>query len=120
MGTIAGIHGVRCITAWHQMWIDYDGLVYPCHSHNGYSLGQAACGIADIWNNNRYRALRRTDGREKVLPCYLCGMLFERDGDNPVPYDSENSLSASTANRTGTGVRWSNLSRLFDHTGKED
>lgn len=120
IGTIAGIHGVRCTTAWHQMWIDYDGLVYPCHSHNGYSLGQAACGIADIWNNNRYRALRRTDGREKVLPCYLCGMLFERDGDNPVPYDSENFLSASTANRTGTGVRWSNRSRLFDHTGKED
>ena len=118
-GSQIGIHSVRCTTAWHQMWIDYDGLTYPCHSHGGYSLGHASLGVANIWNNGRYLAIRRTDGRHVGLPCYLCGMLYERDGDNPVPYDSENFLSSNSGNRTGSGVRWSNRSRLFDSTVKK-
>ena len=118
-GAQTGLRDVRCTTAWHQMWVDYNGFAYPCHSHGGYSLGNTEVGIANLWNNEKYLAIRRTDGKQKGLPCYLCGMLFERDGDIPVPYDTDNFHSSHSGNRIGAGVRWSNRSRLFDSTERK-
>ncbi len=112
------VERVRCTTAWYQAWVDYDGMVYPCHSHEGYSVGNINETVRHIWNSDRYHRIRKASSEYvRGTPCHLCGMLYSQKMENTkAPYDRDNFLSTNSLDRCGDGVRWSNRSRLFDKT----
>ena len=113
----APLERVKCPTAWSQMWIDHDGAVRTCHSHNGYEIGNANDGIAKLWNGAGYQHIRKASVEDiRDTPCWRCGMLYRQKGnDSLAPYDKNNFLCNPAAKENDNEIKWSNRTRLF-HT----
>lgn len=112
---------INCLNPWYQTWIDYDGNIYPCHSHSGLSCGNISNGIASTWNGDQYRRLRNYVMINKPGSiCHNCGMQYQQcDNSSLAPYDGENFLSCHASSPIiDDTIRWSARTRLFDIKGR--
>jgi MoaA/NifB/PqqE/SkfB family radical SAM enzyme len=116
-----GLEPVRCHLPWHEAWIDLDGAVLPCHSHEGQLAGRLPDRpFSEVWNGEHYRRIRRGLAHNcPVGACAGCGMNWERRSpDGAVPYDPRSFLSPEArANASETkpdaAIRWSGRMRQF-------
>lgn len=117
-GSEAELRAVVCHLPWHECWIDLDGSVLPCHSHQGQTAGNLlSAPFVDAWNGPLYRSIR--GGFQAEQPhgaCEGCGMNCERlSQDSAVPYDVEAFLSPQArASRPPSPLRWSARMRPYD------
>jgi radical SAM protein with 4Fe4S-binding SPASM domain len=109
----------KCHLPWHESWIDYNGKIYACHSHQGVSVGDITeQTFEDVWNSKLYEKVRKNLNTNKDASslCHNCGMNFMKDYEHQaVPYDHESFLS--THNNSISGIRWSQRMRPFDIKG---
>ncbi|WP_048153021.1 radical SAM protein [Methanolacinia paynteri] len=108
---------VNCKNPWYQTWIDYNGDLYPCHSHRGFSCGNIGKGFSSVWNGHYYRQLRRSIINNKSGSiCHNCGMQYSQSNDQSfAPYDRKNFFSNNASNpKIDDQIRWSARTRLFD------
>jgi radical SAM protein with 4Fe4S-binding SPASM domain len=114
-GEIQDLIRQKCRLPWGECWIDSDGEVYPCHSHNSISLGN--CLFSDflsIWNSDYNKKLRKSlvDGSMETI-CTKCGMNFIKyDENQAVPYDKSGYLHG-LSDYIADSVKWSNRSKQF-------
>ena len=106
-----------CHLPWHETWVDVDGSVLVCHSHEGRIAGELAR-FSEAWNGPLYREIRSGFAAGKLVgACNGCGMTWERASrGSAVPYDRESFQSAGAP--TETAVRWSGRMRQFDLKGR--
>ncbi|MCA9493348.1 MAG: radical SAM protein [Myxococcales bacterium] len=121
-GTVEDVSESVCHLPWHEVWVDLDGAVLPCHSHGGDTAGNLLTApFADAWNGPLYRRIREGFARRApTWSCDGCGMNCGKPAEHaPVPYDPEAFLSpAGRAGRPRSAVRWSGRMRQFDLTGR--
>jgi radical SAM protein with 4Fe4S-binding SPASM domain len=106
----------KCRLPWAECFIDSDGAVYPCHTHNFISLGNIFIDdISSVWNSDYTVRLRKyltgTCTDTEVI-CNNCGMNFLKyDENQPVPYNKSDFLySTSVENEP---VKWSKRNKQF-------
>jgi len=112
-----------CHLPWHEAWIDYDGKVYSCHSHNGQNAGNIfEKDFSLIWNSDLYKNMRLAFLNNKPRgSCYNCGMNFRKKEEHqPVTYDTQSFLSSKHPNQKQPleNIKWSNRMRPFDLSGR--
>lgn len=104
----------KCRFPWSECWIDSDGNVYPCHTHNNRILGNIyTSDIESIWNSNQTTKLRKSlIDNDKECICTNCGMNYIKyDENQPVPYDTDAYLFKKNLDTNAT--RWSSRNRQF-------
>lgn len=84
-----------CDHPWQRLVINWDGQVAPCcyDQHGAYELGNAAAGIAAVWNGERMRAFRRASrSPEPPVICRSCSgglwgapRMGRVEGEDPSP-----------------------------------
>jgi MoaA/NifB/PqqE/SkfB family radical SAM enzyme len=120
-----GLVPAVCHLPWHEVWVDVDGAVLPCHSHGGDTAGNVLdARFTALWNGPLYRRIRRAYARGRPdWNCTDCGMNCQRSSDRgAVPYDKHNFLSE--ASRSGFApadrsvIRWSGRMKQFDLVGR--
>lgn len=124
VGSTGDVASSVCHLPWHEVWIDLDGAVLPCHSHGGDVAGNILDGPFDrAWNGPLYQRIRsgfRADA--PTWNCDGCGMNCQKPEEHaPVPYDRESFLSPE--GRRGlpaSPVRWSGRMRQFELRGRRD
>jgi len=103
----------KCRLPWSECWVDYNGKIFPCHSHDNINYGNICSeNFRAIWNSNDAKNLRKSlvDPSIKSI-CTNCGMNFiKHDENQPVPYDKSGYLYSSN---TESNVRWSSRSKQF-------
>ena len=104
----------RCRLPWSECFIDYDGSVYPCHTHNHISYGNIFSQDASIvWNSSYAKSLRNAliSGNIEDTICYNCGNNYVRiDRQAGVPYNKDDYLF----NKTGdTNINWGKRCKQF-------
>ena len=116
-GTPADLMARTCFLPWHESWVDVDGSVLLCHSHEGRAAGSLS-DFAAAWNGDLYRRVRRgLAGRCPVGACDGCGMNFAKHTEHqPVPYDR----AGFTAGAGASAVRWSGRMRQFELSGRRE
>ena len=86
----------KCRLPWAECFIDYDGNVYPCHTHNHKSFGNIYTEKAEsVWNSAYALELRKAliTQRIKHTICFNCGNNYIReDRALPVPYNKDDYL----------------------------
>jgi len=74
----------KCLHPWTSASINEKGEVYPCCQSNLLMGDLKTSSFAEIWNNRRYRKLRRTVNSDNPLPdcrqCVLRGESFTSVG----------------------------------------
>lgn len=105
-----------CPLPWHESFVDVDGAVVLCHSHEGRVAGRLDR-FPEAWNGPHLRAVRRAFGAgQPAGSCAGCGMTYSRGrGNGAVPYDMGSFQSTGAA---GPGIRWSGRMRPFDLTDR--
>lgn len=121
-GSDAQLRRVVCHLPWHEAWIDLDGAVLPCHSHQGQAAGNILrAPFLECWNGPLYQQIRAGLGADRPFgACDGCGMNCERltEGSG-VPYDVEAFLSPEgRAGKATSAIRWSGRMRPFDLGGR--
>jgi len=104
----------KCRLPWAECWIDSDGKVYPCHSHNYSALGNIyGTDFYSIWNSEYTKVIRKSLLNNNIESiCNNCGMNFLKyDENQPVPYDKDGYLY--NIDRETKQVRWSSRSKQF-------
>ncbi|MFW6164045.1 MAG: radical SAM/SPASM domain-containing protein [Planctomycetota bacterium] len=65
-----------CTAPWRTLTVLADGAIVPCcrDPRGKYTMGNVAAGVLAVWNNDRYRAFRRSliERREKMPICNVC------------------------------------------------
>ncbi len=105
-----------CFLPWHETWIDLDGSIRLCHSHQGRTAGTLEV-FRSAWNGPLYRRVRAgfASGKPEGA-CRGCGMNFDKPAEHvPVPYDPASFLNHDVPNPAP--VRWSGRMRPFDLHG---
>lgn len=86
----------KCRLPWAECFIDYNGAVYPCHTHNHIALGNIFTQTAsDVWNSQYTISLREKliSNNLKGCICHNCGNNYIRtDLKQPVPYNKNDYL----------------------------
>jgi radical SAM protein with 4Fe4S-binding SPASM domain len=113
-GEICNLICQKCRLPWSECWIDSDGEVYPCHSHNNIALGNIySIDFSSIWDGDYAKKLRKSliDDNIKTI-CTKCGMNFIKYNENQaVPYDKQGYLH--NLGEVVDSVRWSRRSKQF-------
>lgn len=104
----------KCRLPWAECFIDYDGSVYPCHSHDYKPLGNILKDNAEsVWNSNYAKDLRISliTGNTENMICSNCGNNYVRvDWELPVPYNKDDYLF----NKTGdSNINWGKRHKQF-------
>jgi len=106
----------KCRLLWAECFIDSDGAVFPCHTHNFIPLGNIfANSVSSIWNSD-YAVKLRKSLTGKVLCndviCRNCGMNYMKyDENQPVPYNKSDFLYGTSAENEP--VKWSKRNKQF-------
>ncbi len=106
---------IPCTLPWSQSWIDVDGAVYLCHSHNGESAGNIQKNkFIEIWNSQLYQKVRNGFRNNKLVwYCKNCGTnYYKQDFNQQVPYDICNFRSGTY--NYNVPIRWSGRMKQFD------
>jgi pyrroloquinoline quinone biosynthesis protein E len=113
-GTTQDLISQKCRLPWGECWIDSNGEVYPCHSHNHISYGNVySADFQSVWNSGYAKELRMShiDANIKTI-CGNCGMNFVKHDENQaVPYDKSGYLH--NFNGAAGSVKWSSRSKQF-------
>ena len=106
-----------CFLPWHESWVDVDGSVLLCHSHEGQVLGSLDA-FERAWNGPALQRVRRgLAERQPVGACAQCGMCWERERpDGRVPMDRDSFLGDAGSE----GIRWSGRMRQFGLSGRRE
>lgn len=105
-----------CAHPWTSVSIDEKGQVFPCCQSNLLMGDLRTSSFEEIWNNRRYRKLRRTVNTAKALPdcrqCVLRGASFTSvDCDEPAFFLRNLELTTWTS-----GTWHARLREWFAHT----
>jgi radical SAM protein with 4Fe4S-binding SPASM domain len=106
----------KCRLLWAECFIDSDGSVYPCHTHNFMPLGNIFNeSVSSIWNSDYTVKLRTAltgNAFNTDVICKNCGMNFLKHNENQsVPYNKSDFLyNASVGNEP---VKWSKRNKQF-------
>lgn len=116
-GSVDDLIARACFLPWHESWVDVDGTVLLCHSHEGQAAGLLD-DFSAAWNGDLYQSVRR--GLAKRCPvgsCDGCGMTFAKRAEHqPVPYDP----SGFAGGGADAPVRWSGRMRQFELAGRRE
>ena len=115
------LHPNVCHLPWHEAWIDLDGSILACHSHQGDVAGNILHEPFEAaWNGPFYQRLRQgwAEGRPGGS-CAGCGMAWTKSAEHvPSPLDPESFLSPAARGDEQSPVRWSARMRPFDLAGR--
>lgn len=104
----------KCRLPWAECFIDYDGMVYPCHSHNNRTLGDIFnCSEYDVWNSSYAQSIRKVllSGNQKNTICDNCGNNYVRlNIAQSVPYNKDDYLFYKTGDKK---IHWGNRYKQF-------
>lgn len=104
----------KCRLPWAECFIDYDGAVYPCHSHSFIALGDIFSDSGEKVLNSEYaQSIREglvSDNLRNTI-CENCGNNYIRlNNEQTVPYNRDDYLF----NKTGEqGLHWGNRYKPF-------
>lgn len=97
----------KCRLPWAECFIDFDGNVYPCHSHNKIAYGNIFTNDAeDVWNSEYAQYMRSSlaIGMTDDTICFNCGNNFIReDRTLSVPYNMDDYLFCKTGDKN---INW--------------
>jgi radical SAM protein with 4Fe4S-binding SPASM domain len=113
-GATMNLISQKCRLPWSECFIDFDGEVYPCHSHNYKSCGNIFKEkLSDLWNSSYAMEIRRSLTTNSIdTICKNCGMNYLKyDENQQVPYNKEGYLY--NADKETNPVRWSSRSKQF-------
>lgn len=104
----------KCRLPWAECFIDYDGCVYPCHTHNHLPYGNIFTqDMRDVWCSDYAMSLRKGlvyDNIENSI-CNKCGNLFVRtDRNQGVPYNMDDYLFVKTGDNN---INWGKRCKQF-------
>ena len=104
----------KCRLPWAECFIDYDGEVYPCHSHNYIPLGNIFSQSAeDVWNSSYTQSLRNAlvSGNCAGTICNNCGNNYVRTNiEQAVPYNKDDYLFRKTGDKN---INWGKRCKQF-------
>ncbi len=104
----------KCRLPWAECFIDYDGIIYPCHTHNHLGFGNILNKDANsVWNDHYAESLRRAlmMGKTENTICYNCGNNFLRiNRELTVPYNKDDFLYDKTGD---TNINWGKRCKQF-------
>ncbi|MDR2757269.1 MAG: radical SAM protein, partial [Planctomycetaceae bacterium] len=111
-----GLISQKCRLPWTECFIDSDGAVYPCHTHNFISLGNIFIDdISSVWNSDYTAMLRKClTGKcaDTEVICNNCGMNFlKHDENQPIPYNKSDFLYGTSVENGH--VKWSKRNKQF-------
>ncbi|MBP8073564.1 MAG: radical SAM protein [Bacteroidia bacterium] len=113
-GTPPDLIQQACRLLWTECWIDVDGSIFPCHSHQNLSYGKIQHEpFLQSWNAAPFLSLRQAQicGSPRGI-CKGCGMNYlKKDENQPVPIDRNNYLSGP---KQDVDMRWSSRSKQFE------
>ena len=117
-GDPASLSPRTCFLPWHETWVDFDGTVLTCHSHEGQAAGTVQ-DFAAAWNGPLYQQVRA--GLSVGCPvgaCSGCGMNYAKSAEHvPVPFDP---ASFRGAKNDSAPIRWSGRMLQFDLGGRRE
>lgn len=104
----------KCKLPWSECFIDYDGEVYPCHTHSHIALGNIFLQSAhDVWNSpyaKKIRAALCSDNLSGTI-CDNCGSNYVRtDISQAVPYNLDDYLFKKTGDKN---INWGKRCKQF-------
>lgn len=104
----------KCRLPWTECFIDYDGSVYPCHSHNHIAYGNIFSETAnDVWNSEYAKKLRSaliTNCTDQTI-CHNCGNNYVRTNrEQAVPYNKDDFLHQKNGD---TNINWGKRCKQF-------
>ncbi|MCR5124281.1 MAG: radical SAM protein [Treponema sp.] len=104
----------KCRLPWAECFIDFDGEVYPCHTHNHKSYGNIFESDSEsVWSSPYAIELRNAlvTGKTENTICFNCGNNFVRvDKNAAVPFNKDDYLF----NKTGsTNINWGKRCKQF-------
>lgn len=104
----------KCRLPWAECFIDYDGAVYPCHSHNCKALGNIYSDSSiNIWNSEYARSIREglVSSNLQNTICEKCGNNYIRmNNEQTVPYNRDDYLFNKTGDQS---IHWGNRYKQF-------
>lgn len=104
----------ECRLPWAECFIDYDGSVYPCHTHNHLAYGNIFSQTAeDVWNSEYAQYLRNAllTGESENTICSNCGNNYIRtDRKQPVPYNKDDFLFRKSGDKN---LNWGKRCKQF-------
>lgn len=104
----------KCRLPWAESFIDYDGSVYPCHSHNHIALGNIFTQTAEeVWNSEYAQFLRNglINKKTENTICFNCGNNFIRiNREAAVPYNKDDFLFKKTGDKN---LNWGKRCKQF-------
>jgi radical SAM protein with 4Fe4S-binding SPASM domain len=106
----------KCRLLWAECFIDSNGVVYPCHTHNFIPLGNIFTdSVSAVWNSNYAVKLRQTLTGKTIdtnAICQNCGMNYLKyDENQPVPYNKSDFLYGTPTE--AEPVKWSKRNKQF-------
>jgi radical SAM protein with 4Fe4S-binding SPASM domain len=113
-GKIQNLICQKCRLPWTECWIDLDGEIYSCHSHDNISLGNIySSDFQSIWNSDYAKRLRKSLINENIKTiCTKCGMNYIKyDENQAVPYNESGYLH--NFSEEPNSIRWSSRSKQF-------
>jgi len=102
----------KCRLLWAECWIDADGKILPCHSHQNKEYGHISnLDFMQNWNSDIYKTLRNFQNQKNPIDiCKNCGMNYLKYDENQnVPLDINNFMNKPTKDK----ILWSNRSKQF-------
>jgi radical SAM protein with 4Fe4S-binding SPASM domain len=102
----------KCRLLWTECWIDVDGKVLPCHSHQNKEYGHISnVDFMQNWNSEFYQTLRDFQNKKNPIDiCENCGMNYLKyDENQTVSLDINNFMNKPTKDK----ILWSNRSKQF-------
>lgn len=114
METVPKLVHQKCRLPWAEAFIDFDGEIYPCHTHNHKSYGNIFCSSAEsVWNSPYAQDLRNAlvRGKTENTICFNCGNNFVRvDKDASVPFNKDDYLFNKTGDKN---INWGKRCKQF-------
>jgi radical SAM protein with 4Fe4S-binding SPASM domain len=104
----------KCRLPWAECFIDYDGRVYPCHTHNHRAFENIISSSEyDVWNSKYAQILRNalvSDNLNNTI-CDNCGNNYVRTKDSlNVPYNKDDYLFNKTGDQN---IHWGKRCKQF-------
>lgn len=68
----------RCLSIYHALEVNSNGDVSPCRDYHDFVVGNAKeSTFTDLWNDERYRAFRRSLAKDGLMPVCTrcCGLM---------------------------------------------